>query len=494
MDFLETLDEATRSPEALSTFISQEINSIYDFFLDQPYQVYKSNLKEIDKYIERNLRVFRGLDLSVVENRVFLLILLDVCERFGFNYSFETIYNLLNRGGYSINHRYKATFLTIDRVNKIDDIRDRLDEIFEELEVAYETEEDNEDKVVNTFVRFFAHLIRDFGQFNIGGVQQLKKRIVSVIQSQKYHFLNHSLIEKTFGFKLKSQNHSSDFDKINHWLDDYLLVEKFHFDEEEDGFIIEDEDSEYALELNDYGQSFDSIKSLNNAFYNEMSDTDTDTYFYRLQRGVKVLTDEKELIVYFRSYGRMHKAKMQSAINQLPSAVLTNEVDVIDWGCGQGVASIVFLDSLLSSQNVNSVTLIEPSELAIKRAALHLQHLGFSGRIKTIHKDLDSLEPSELKNLSTSARPAIHLFSNIIDIEYFSLQKLIQNIEIHFKGLNYFVIASPYINDFRTTRINSFMNHFKRHSSFECLSNIDNPKGTWMNGWTRVIRVFKVEL
>src|SRR5699024_10958277 len=89
------------------------------------------------------------------------------------------------------------------------------------------------------------------------------------------------------------------------------------------------------------------------------------------------------------------------------------KVKLIDWGCGQGIASKMFIDTF-GTNKVNSVTLIEPSECALKRASLHVSN--DVENIKTINKGFDELEISDLKEKSVPDVVNVHLFSNVIDM------------------------------------------------------------------------------
>jgi len=194
-------------------------------------------------------------------------------------------------------------------------------------------------------------------------------------------------------------------------------------------------------------------------------------------------------------------------------------IEIIDWGAGQALACMVFFDFLSSnklSTIIDQVLLIEPSELCIKRGILHIGKYNFSNNIRTVKKELDSVSENEVITSQTSIK--IHLFSNILDIENFSIVKLIKLIENTQKGTNYFVCASPYITDSKAERVDSFKRHFQsNYSSFELLASKNNsgrlddkywncnnsyngnlgiycshPECGCHKKWTRIIRVFKV--
>jgi hypothetical protein len=84
----------------------------------------------------------------------------------------------------------------------------------------------------------------------------------------------------------------------------------------------------------------------------------------------------------------------------------------------QALATIVLLEHLGEKNidlNIDRVTLIEPSEIALKRASLHVKHFTPEVRMRTVLKDMDSLEATDVNSLDESVK--IHLFSNILDVE-----------------------------------------------------------------------------
>jgi hypothetical protein len=114
------------------------------------------------------------------------------------------------------------------------------------------------------------------------------------------------------------------------------------------------------------------------------------------------------------------------------------------------------------------------------------------------------------------------LFSNILDVEEFSISNLTRLIESSQTGINCFVCVSPFITDSKADRVDSFKRHFEsRYSSYKLLGEEVNGgrftdeywscnhyyrKKTYpcdekkhsangcQNKWTRIIRVFKVEM
>lgn len=163
--------------------------------------------------------------------------------------------------------------------------------------------------------------------------------------------------------------------------------------------------------------------------------------------------------------------------------------------------------------------MIEPSEIVLKRAALHCRKFTTSAKLNTVCKKLDDVVPSDIKVQRDV--PTIHLFSNILDIDDYNSQHLLSIVDSIITCCNYFVCVSPYIDDIKTARLNSFMMHFRNKPTFVLYHDVENTKygefwqcnnsfkkghfshGTALscrdydstgcsNKWTRVLKVFSV--
>ena len=150
----------------------------------------------------------------------------------------------------------------------------------------------------------------------------------------------------------------------------------------------------------------------------------------------------------------------------------------------------MFID-VFGENKVNFVTLIEPSKAALKRAALHI--INDVKSIKTINKGFDDLDKTDLNDISSTEIIDLHLFSNVIDMDFFNLSRLIEMIEKNFIGTQYVIVSSPYIDAAKTERINLFITKLLRNNGTLLLEET-KVKGNWINGWSKVIRVIKFDL
>lgn len=71
-----------------------------------------------------------------------------------------------------------------------------------------------------------------------------------------------------------------------------------------------------------------------------------DALYYELQRGKAILNNDDSLNMYLKSFGKMHKAKLDTAFAAIPypERLANEKIEIYDWGCGQGTATICLLD------------------------------------------------------------------------------------------------------------------------------------------------------
>ena len=96
-----------------------------------------------------------------------------------------------------------------------------------------------------------------------------------------------------------------------------------------------------------------------------------------LVRGIGLLASDEALNCYMSAYGEMHVGKCRAAIQNFPFDKLSGSIEIVDWGCGQGIGSATILEALQQRNLLNwvkKITLIEPSANALQRA-LSLQRL-----------------------------------------------------------------------------------------------------------------------
>ncbi len=257
--------------------------------------------------------------------------------------------------------------------------------------------------------------------------------------------------------------------------------------------MIEDK-STYAYQLRHLANpSFEKIRNLAKDFIMKLPEQLKDELYEEIERGEKQLETEPELMYYLHAFGKMHKAKLNYAFEHLPETFFEiPEINIIDYGCGQAVATMCYADFLRKQgyeQKIRRVTLIEPSEAALKRAALHVSVFFPDAEIVTINKGFDDLEPQNI--VCDEDVPTLHLLSNVLDLECFRLITFKQLVKKRIGPSNLFVCVGPYFGDKdRGKHMDSFAKYFKGEEIFS--EDLDANKLDANNSWTCMVRCFSV--
>jgi len=483
MTLFRRLINSAESVDSLNLFLSENIELFYELH-NSPIASLNAERESIREFIETKKLILERLDYSANTNKSFVSIIFDFAERFGF-ISVVNISNTLTRNELYLGKRRDAAKLYLLNIRNNNDYINRFNAICFLLQSSLETEEDTSKDVVVTFLNYYAKVLHDTSlEFS----EAIKRNLVEARTNSTYEFLQGEYLTKLL--EIDITNPASAYQSI-HTLIDEIYERQYRFEvvvTEEAEFLIE-ANTEYSNSLENLELSFDAIRDI---AVRKCRGIET----HLTGRGVTPLLEEKELYIYLLRYGKMHKAKLESCFNEFPFAEINHPIEVIDWGCGQGLASLVLFDYLKFNEleiSVSKIILIEPSPLSIKRAALHLQTYPSLQCSTTICKSFDGLE---LQDLHTDAnRIKIHLFSNVLDIDdsYYLQNNLIELIKQSQKGVNYFICCSPYITDFKTNRIDNFVRSFRNR---EMIYSVDNRVDEWQNGngWSRVVRVFKTTL
>lgn len=186
-----------------------------------------------------------------------------------------------------------------------------------------------------------------------------------------------------------------------------------------------------------------------------------------LNRGTAVLETEEQCCAYMSAYGPMHRHKLMRALdeNEFPYSDLTDGVEIYDWGCGQGIGTMAVIEKLRQHNmlgKLRKVVLEEPSDVARDRAILHV-----TKALEDYHADVVAVSkylPSDYGDNSNSITTinveqpiAIHIFSNILDIEAVSLKGVSKMITSSGKKHIVLCIGPANLNE---SRLFAFRNYF----------------------------------
>ena len=224
----------------------------------------------------------------------------------------------------------------------------------------------------------------------------------------------------------------------------------------------------YLIEHMD-SPSFKKVRELACDFVRKLPKELCDELHNSLNRGVDILDSEALLQMYFYSFGEMHAAKLNYAFEHLQQYIIeAKKVELVDYGCGQGMASMCyhdFINKLNPLQEITRVTLIEPSALALSRASLLCSNFYPKAEIVTLNKGFEDLTKKDFE--SSDSIPTIHLFSNILDVESYNIEKFAQLIKSISVGDNEYVIVSPIQNINRVKRLKDFVSILNNNRYFE---------------------------
>lgn len=233
--------------------------------------------------------------------------------------------------------------------------------------------------------------------------------------------------------------------------------------------------------------NFRSLRNVSVDFTKRLPEDLSNELYKDIQHGVCQLQSEPELNMYIHALGMMHEAKLQHAFEHLAIDFFSHSsIDIIDYGCGQAIGTICYADFLREkgySQKVRKITLIEPSELALKRAALHVSCFFPNAEIVTILKGFDDLVDDDIS--VDGDVPALHILSNVIDLadDCFNLEDFTTLIKKNIKGENHFVCIEPYFGYYEENeKLERFIELFDAEVYYRKVF----TKGTFVEGreWT----------
>lgn len=267
--------------------------------------------------------------------------------------------------------------------------------------------------------------------------------------------------------------------------------------------------------------SFEKIRAISVTHINSLPKHRSDELREELKRGTAIFNSEDQLYHYLVLYGNMHQAKMyklfghitkyeetnttnggikklnelkvfRQKIDNIFSELSKNEYEIIDWGCGQGLATVCLFDEFKNRNKegrLKRVTLIEPSSIALNRAKIHVSaYLNEDVEICLLNKCLDEIDEEDINSI---APITVHLFSNILDVDKFDLHALSNKIGKRLEGCHYFFCTSPLIPN--NPRMDTFYEYFGTPETFANEKQSEYYYKDGGNPCSYNIKVFKLE-
>lgn len=229
--------------------------------------------------------------------------------------------------------------------------------------------------------------------------------------------------------------------------------------------------------------SFDVVCQYSKRCIDDLPKSLQDRLYDDLNREEALLTTELEMQMYLHAFGAMLKARLELAFKEFEPLVWKHEsISIIDYGCGQGVATMVLTDYLrcrhVNLNKIKRVILIDVSEICLKRAALLISKFLPDAEIETLHKDINDIEEIDI---STDSEQTIHLLSGIIDVDSIDIDLLAGKIN-HTRYLyNEILCVGPMPKDsIRKKRSIDFLLRL----NVEFLSSMEYEESEWINNWS----------
>ena len=179
-----------------------------------------------------------------------------------------------------------------------------------------------------------------------------------------------------------------------------------------------------------------------------------------------IYTEEQQLNAYLASYLNWHVLKLDRAF-ELLNPTLPRQVNIIDWACGQGIATLFLLNYIRRKNekcSINEVVLIEPSVIALERAQFLISLFDCNINIRCVNKFIDEVCTDDLQ--FTTNYPVYQIFSNILDISGINLKHLTNILYTNHTSENIIISVSPYYVS-GNARIDNFFRYFQHPLPFE---------------------------
>ena len=219
-------------------------------------------------------------------------------------------------------------------------------------------------------------------------------------------------------------------------------------------------------ELTEYSKYLQSIENIN---------------FEKIRRYCNNLQNDNksdEMQKYLSENGKMYKAIIYDSLEQFISNLDEEVITLIDWGCNQGIGSMIILDYIKEKQlntKINQIILVDDSKTAMNRAIAHINALK--------QDDIELLTIQNNDEIET-----LKSIKNNIIINLSINDKIDKNI---FKDLDFDIFTDIYFMFLSNDNVNFINDIFEDISLFnntEDISIRDNKIGRFK----RFERIFKI--
>lgn len=180
----------------------------------------------------------------------------------------------------------------------------------------------------------------------------------------------------------------------------------------------------------------------------------------RTDRAKNPLVSFDEAIYYSSTFTQEHLDRFNHALNNLGTQMMfLDKMTVIDYGCGQGLATLAFLNYLKNNNCIANkmieIYLIEPSALTLALARQYIlamaKYCQISVNISVHQNTLAQYLNNPIK--TNPKYPSLHLLSNVVDIP--AVQNSLLTLSNHInqqQGKQIVCAVSPYNSGFALLR------------------------------------------
>lgn len=202
-------------------------------------------------------------------------------------------------------------------------------------------------------------------------------------------------------------------------------------------------EEEYLSAINELNEpTFTDVRDISVRYYTSFAPDIQAKYYAELDKGKSIIPTLEHCAAYLHAYGIKHNKRLTKLYKQLPEGLFNEDVDLIDWGCGQGVATMILCDCLQDKKaSIKTVTLIDPSRIALEQAAIYVKKFLPDAEINSINSDFKAIAKENFGHCTCKIH--MHLFANIIDVPDVNLESLTSLLTSIHSCIDYFLCMNP---------------------------------------------------
>ena len=239
--------------------------------------------------------------------------------------------------------------------------------------------------------------------------------------------------------------------------------------------------------------NFQKMKAVSDQFILNLSKELQEKLFDGLTQVNSSLNTEPILAATLYAFGEIQEARLKRAYSYFSKVFFNKEIEIIDYSCGQGVAEMVYHDFLYGkslSQKIGRITLIDSSEIALKRASLHTKLVFPDVEIRVVCKKMNELKTADVISKEKSTK--LHLLTNFPGMDAEAMIHLSKVLKAGLSGSNYFICLSPfygYSSDL-LKQMNTFTEIMNPDQQFRYSEDLDAIQFIPGKPWTCSLRIF----